>query len=218
MRKLGDILSILSSILLGNLIRETDILTESLQHLFQKQHLFYAPGIVSGLTSIFLVASFMRNIHGSVCYETFASKTNLKSSLDASVRGRMVVFFLALGALFLGPASAEHHLAHHPTSGGGFGFFTVLFLPFGVYYFWDLLLWLFPPDPENQEFERIVYRWVVIDGFILLFVLTFGIVSIYWKSVNRPFDYETTCLSFVVLAAATIVAVYSWNREFYFPA
>ncbi len=227
MKRFEEILSILSSVLLGLLVTDFDKVKCSVG-----QYIYDDSALLKGLASpscdtplaravtFLLIAMFLRNIHGAARYDELAIGHRLPT-LERRVVGRVLTFAFSLAALFLGPFLAGHIFAWHPSltrSLPEFGF--SLFLPFVVYALWDLLLFLFADDSRdgNRVNEEVIVRWVKIDAI----AFAFGIVVFFWDVDQRLHGAQITkegiAITFLIVAGFVICADYLWNHRFYFPA
>ena len=223
MKKLGDALRMISSVLLGIVIRDSDELTTALNcH-------FFAPGVehtraaslAASLAPLLLTALFVRNIHGSAQYDALVERRGYVLSFERSALGRFATFAMALGGLFAGPFLADHLLAHHANDLSELLILVVLFCPILVYTAWDVSLWLAAMESKldrESGIHEIAWRWLVVDACAWTVVL--GLIASGLKArsvgVRIPTDLSTLC--FVVVATGTIFADYVWNAHFYFPA
>jgi len=221
MKKLGDALRMLSSVLLGIVIKDSDALTKALRSYFTddlKPHTASADA-AAWLVPLVLTAVFIRNLHGSAQYDARVDN-GYNPSFERSRVGRFATFTMALGGLFAGPFLADHLLTAHENGLSGLGLGAALFSPILIYTFWDGALWLAAPEESatgNLTMHEIAWRWLVIDSCAWLVVLILGTLSLRARSqhITLPADLSTIC--FLLVAAATIIADYAWNAEFYFP-
>lgn len=213
MKKFHDVLRILSSVLLGALVREFDDLVSSLQQLFAKESLNISDEKFARATAIVLLVLFVRNIHSSSRYDEVAGN-GFSPGYERNYFGRVLTFCLALAGLFLGPSLVGHHLAKHTAGISEATFGTILFLPYVIYAFWDLLLWIFQTSWNGSCLEKVAYRWIVLDCIGLLIVLAF-VYAIVWSRSSGNTEFTAMC--FLIVSAVLIVGDYYLNRDFYFP-
>jgi hypothetical protein len=226
MRKFDDVLRIISSILLGALIRDIDDLRKSLGlFIINSSRGSIEPHDKDYLTlaiSIVLVATFLRNIHGSARYDELIARRGYTPNLERRVGGRMWFFALGVAGLFLGPFFAGHQLAHHLAPEDWVGWPTFcLFFSFGIYLLWNMSLWLSDPDDGDASngpaVDVIVERWLKIDAVgILVIIVMFG-YSLYLRAGGHRLSAALMALTFIVFGIVVTLADYVANREFYFP-
>jgi hypothetical protein len=225
MKRFDDVLRMLSSILLGIMVKDIDLMSKNLGTFChcdatgQDQHpvAFYAV--------VMLLAVFLRNIHGSVRYDGYAQENHCSSRIEQHLAGRVYVWLLSICALFLGPSLAGRRLAH------GFGpgdsavlLGLVLFFPFVVYVVWDFTLWFAPIEERvvatgqvKRHLEGVVRNWVKIDAMGILLVMVFVAYWLFVERLGEEFLRVCAASGFIVVAGAMVVADYYTNRHFYFP-
>ena len=221
MKKLGDALRMISSVLLGIVIRDSDALTGALRRYFHNPPSVHtsAADAAAWLVPLVLTAVFVRNIHGSAQYDAHV-ENGFCPSFERSGLGRFGTFLMALGGLFAGPFLADHLLSIHVDGLTGKEVGAVLFCPILIYTFWDSFLWLASRDSSLDlalTMHEIAWRWLAIDACAWIVVLGLGTVSLKARSkgLRVPADLSTIC--FLVVAIGTIFADYTWNAQFYFP-
>ena len=141
-----------------------------------------------------------------------------------------MVFVMSLCALFLGPFFAGHEIVHHAivssASGCGpaipvvmsrFKFTIVLFMTFGIYLVWDVLIWLSRSGKRDYELDGIVNRWVKMDAIIILVFMTLGVFQLYLRARGQTISFELIALSFVGIASGVTIVDYGVNNRLYFP-
>jgi hypothetical protein len=219
MKKFGDVLRVLSSVLLGVLMRDFDDLRGSLVALFSKEPTHFLESEVALLTSIVLVVSFVRNIHGSALYDALLEEKEVALTYEGYTIGRVITFLMGLAGMFLGPFLVGHHVARH--SGGiseqGLGF--ILFLPFLVYAIWDFLVWFSDDSTASGKYRHIreiANNWVVVDSIALIMALVFGVATLFLRARKIDMNTELTAATYIVVAAWIIVGDYILNSSFYF--
>ena len=233
LKRFGDMLNLLSGILLTSIVMDFDELHNNFATLFLSQGNYFAVGIVSRLATINIICLFIRNIHGSIRYDELVEKAKDRAVLDSTHSGRFFAFCFALGTLFFGPSIIDQYLGHHALvrAGNGNGgelahemmtgqvFATVLLLPFVIYIVWDLLLWMLGTmEPgDGSEMDVVAYRWMVMDAVALILMQVFGLASLYRQWKNLPFNYEYATLGFMVISSSIVIGDYILNRRFYFP-
>jgi hypothetical protein len=221
----------LSSILLGGLVNNFDLLKNNLAVLFTRGTLGIGADNIAQLTALVLIALFIRNIHGSVRYDDLITRTNLSPALEASLFGRFLIFIFSISALFLGPSLAGHYIVHHAVENvqlavgtevrliSGQTFTVILFLPFAVYFAWDCIMWVWESDGKvaESELDRTTYRWLVLDAIGIVLFLAMLVFDLLRRVHGRSFNYEIAALFFLLIGMVSIVGDYYFNREFYFP-
>ncbi len=223
MRKFEDILRILSSILLGTLIRDFDSMSKNLKMYFeQRPHSLYVDE-VADTTTVVLIALFFRNIHGSARYDSFCEETGYYPLFERNRIGRSATFALTLLALFFGPAHAGHRIATHLRMDQSVRMMALyLFLPLLVYAVWDVLLWCSDTGRKNRSdklhMQDVIDHWVKIDALGLLIVILMGLCWLYLKLSEAAFPSELMAVFFILCAVSAISADYITNVDFYFPA
>lgn len=233
MKRFGDILNLLSGILLTVIVSDFDQLRTNFRALFLSQQQHYAVDILATTVTCTLIVVFIRNIHGSVRYDELISDSkSARLALDRSYVGRFVGFAFAIVALFCGPWIVDYFVAHHafydanavkstlietPLSGSAFA--TVLFMPFAIYIVWDFLLWLLGTDGQEcpAEVDNVAHHWMVLDAVTLIIVLTMGAVALFTSRGGGGADYELLTIGFIVISVVILVGDYWMNRSFYFP-
>jgi hypothetical protein len=224
MRKFDDVLRIISSILLGVLIRDIDDLRAALGGFIRARSPMesqYSDHLTLTM-SIVLVATFLRNIHGSVRYDELIARRNYTPTLERHTIGRMWFFVLGVAALFLGPFFAGHQLAHHLAPADPLSWPTFcLFFSFGIYILWNISLWLSDPDDaavsNSPAVDVIVERWLKIDAVGILVIGVMFSYSLYLRASGRPLSAPLMALTFIIFGMVVTLGDYVANREFYFP-
>lgn len=223
MKKFDDILRVISSVLLGALVKDFDQLSGGLEKFFANhpRNSGYA-GWVAMMTSLVLVAVFIRNIHASARYDDLAERTSYVPGLERTVGGRFIAFVLAIAGLFVAPVAA-HLLAFHLSPDTPLGFvFIALFLPFLVYVIWDVALWLLdqdqPSEPNSVRMSEVSHRWLIIDGLCIIGVFLAALIYLLYGAEARSIPPEAIAVLFIIVATLTIAFDYYHNRHFYFPA
>ena len=116
---------------------------------------------LSWATGITLVLLFLRNLHGSACYDEFLARNpNYIPSFERRASESFWLSLLSICGLFLGPALATDTLQHHMDQNTSvFGFGAVLFSSIIAYTLFDVLLWFDAPgDPAGQQMRGIATR------------------------------------------------------------
>ncbi|MGZ8874241.1 MAG: hypothetical protein ACXW1F_04725 [Halobacteriota archaeon] len=224
MRKFEDILRILSSVLLGTLVRDFDLLSGGLKNFFINHHspLSSHAQNIATVTSVILILVYVRNIHASARYDDFLEKTGYALCIDRKLYGRWASYCFNLMGLFAVPF-AGHILAHHLADAESAIWLSLpLFLSFIVYGLWDAILWLAEPEQHRPDVQAamddIMWKWLVVDALGLLLVFVLLLIYFRLTSTGQAFPAEVTALFFVVIAAGTIIADYFWNHRLYFPS
>src|SRR3982750_1760311 len=223
MKKFDDILRLLSSILLGALIKDFDNVSHKLACLlhFHKTETAVAEQLAD-LTTVVLICVFLRNLHGSARYDELIKERNYHPSYEAHPLGRLTSFVLAVSGLFLGPLFVGHRLAYHlPESYSLMWLAIILFSPFAAYAVWDILIWLSEPevssDMASPRVEAIAHNWIKADAVVLVSGMAMLLYWIYLKGNKQEFDPSYLAIVFIVVAIAVIIFDYSRNLHFYFP-
>ena len=225
MRRFENILRILSSVLLGTLVRDFDSLSGGIKNFFLSHNSSffspYAPKIAT-FTAIVLIGVYLRNIHASACYDDFIEARGYVLKIDRRLRWRITSFGLGLLSLFGAPV-AGHIIAHHLPDRGSRAWLTwCLFLPFAVYFIWDIILYLADPEPSSEnahlEIEEISRKWLRIDAAGLFLVAILLIYNLYLEGYKQVLPTEVIAAAFILIAVGTIFADYLWNNRLYFPA
>ncbi len=218
MKKLGDALRMLSSVLLGIVIKDSDALTDALHKYFHdplRTHTSVAD-TAAWLVPLVLTAVFVRNIHGSAQYDAHVDE-GYSPSFERNGLGRFGTFLMALGGLFAGPFLADHLLTAHAAGLTGKEIGAVLFCPILVYTAWDASLWLASQNQSESAMNEIAWRWLVIDACAWVVVLALGTISLRERANGLHVPAELSTLCFLAVAVGTIVVDYVWNSQFYFP-
>lgn len=228
MRRFEDILRILSSVLLGTLVRDFELLSDGLKNYFLSHNSpffsIYAENTAT-VTSIVLIAVYLRNIHASARYDEFIEREEHVLKIDRKLRWRVGSFLLALISLFGAPV-AGHILAHHlPDKGDILWIIIPLFLPLAVYLVWDFALWLSDPEPSSEEahreVEQIAWKWLFIDavGLALVTILLIGNLALEGlEGYKQSLPPEVVAGGFVLIAIVIVLSDYLWNHRLYFPS
>lgn len=225
MKRTDDIIRILSSVLLGMLIKDFHSLSDNLNGFFRSfpNHSAYA-GIIATLTAITLIGLFVRNIHGSARYDDFVEKKEYVLSLDATVAKRSSAFLLTFLGLFIGPVLASHIIAYHlPKVAGNSSWWVIapLFFTLAVYAVWDLFLWLgdvkHTTNTESLTIQDVAHRWLKIDAYCLALLTALLIVFVIYQGKGLDFPPELIGIGFIVISGVAIFGDYISNRLFYFP-
>src|SRR5947209_16932948 len=145
MRRFGDVLRLLSSLVLGMMVRDYDKITKSFECFYQRQ----VPGghsLLATVTTFLLFAVFFRNIHGSSVYDEWSERQPKRPPprFECYRPGKVLTFLFLLATLFIAPAAAAHYFGEHDTLNGvsSLKVFILLFASFGLYLFWNICLWL----------------------------------------------------------------------------
>jgi len=219
MKRFNDVLRLLSSILLGGVVRELDDFQHALLRLINVDGPHPLSSIVAHTTAIALVITFVRNLFGSVQYDFFVNNWEWMPSLELKVSGRALSTAMALWALFGGPYFSVHLLTHHFQEGlTAPGLLFLLMFPISVFLMWDSMLWLSAPpgDPVHAaEFQRVTCNWIAIDACALLVIVFLGIDSL----AQAPYQVSMYRVAFVACGVLMGSAAFDFamNRHFYFP-
>lgn len=228
MRRFEDILRILSSVLLGTLVRDFELLSDGLKKYFLSHNSpFFSPYAenTATVTSIVLIVVYFRNIHASARYDEFIEKEKYVLQIDRKLKWRVVSFLLALLSL-VGAPVAGHILAHHlPDKGDILLMVVFLFLPFAVYLVWDFILCLSDPEPSSaeahREVEQIAWKWLFIDAIGLALVTILLVANLYLEGLEgyrQSLPPEVVAGGFVLIAVVTVSYDYYKNHRLYFPS
>lgn len=230
MKRFEDVLRLISGVILGTLLRDFDALRMNLADLFSVTRPHFGVVTVGRITTILLIAAFLRNIHGSARYDETVEQMSAPPQFERTHRGRILTFLFGLAALFCGPALVGHIIANHSVTKSlslqvtitplisGEWFCIVLFFPFAVYLVWDALLWIWSENTEEVAIARVLYSWIRIDCFGLSIFLAFAGFELYERAWKTPFNYELAAVAYIVISSLIIVVDYWTNRSFYFPA
>jgi hypothetical protein len=221
MRRFGDILRLLSSLVLGLMVRDVDNIVDGFNAFYSthpKQGDFLA-----GSTAVLLIGVFFRNIHGSSVYDEWYTRRKMRPlpSFERYRLGKFLTLLLLLGTLFVAPALTAHYFVHHLRDLTTLGVFVLLFMSFALYLAWNLLLWL-PEDKYSDvghvpEIADIALNWLRIDMGSAILVAFLGLYWVYNHDRQLPMPKTLVGCCFCCVAAWTIVADYWVNRSFYFP-
>ncbi len=227
MKRFEDVLRILSSILLGSVIRDFDKLTKHLGIVGQALPSDAYKWLVSDGAAFVLIGVFIRNIHASARFDSFTETKKYTASFEQTLSGRFFAFLLTIAALVCGPFFAGHELVNHMDAGisaGKLG--LVLFVPFAAYAIWDVLLWCSDEDPDTAVtpcIHNIADHWVRIDACALLLIMAFVLYSLHLRGVHamdsRPYRVppDLATVAFLATAVFMVVADYRVNSNLYFP-
>ncbi|MBI1746442.1 MAG: hypothetical protein HYR55_07620 [Acidobacteria bacterium] len=222
MKRFNDVIRILSSILLGLVVREWDGLCKNVDSILCHSNLLFQTVDLTFITCCILVITFLRNIHGSTQYDKFTENgAKYQPLFEDCAFGRFVALGFGVFALFFGPYFTAHMLAFHsqPVEPTARALAFYLFLPFGIYLVWDLLLWLFERDQSQGDasmMPEVVNSWVRIDGGALLMGLATLFVYLWLSVHNRPFLAGYVIVSFDLIAVFILFSDYIRNHRFYF--
>jgi hypothetical protein len=220
----------LSSILLGMLVRDYDDISSNFSSLFYSCDFHFACEWMGKVITLVLIGAFIRNIHGSVCYENMVSRTKVRSCLEETCLGRCLTFFFSLFVLFGGPFFAGYCMTHHAIAISrsatgvsqrvvisGTVLTLVLFMPLAIYLLWDMLLWVARPEESDLGLDKTVNNWSKIDALTMIALLVVGCFQLVRTSHGYSFNFEFLAVAFVVIMTGVIVSDYYLNRHFYFP-
>ncbi len=224
MKRFGDVLRILSSVLVGAIIKDFDKLRDGLSRWLGDGSTTWWRS-AAWWTGAMLIALFVRNIHGSVQYDDWTAKTGFRSSMEKGTGGRALVFAFSIVGLFLGPFLPSHLFAYDfatpnpvPEVGWAIG---VLFLSPAVYFLWDVMLFSgrsrgFGDGPQMHELHELLLRWCKIDlvavGFSFFPLMYFYLTAKPWHLSPSTVGHD-----FILVAILIIVSDYAWNHSLYFP-
>jgi hypothetical protein len=223
MRRFGDFLRIIASTMLGLSVREIDTMMKNLATYFSKHSTasFEDAYPIAWATGIVVIVLFLRNLHGSACYDDYLSRhPKYVPSFERRTLGRVVAFFLTVCGLFLGPALAAHTLEHHMDGNTSvFAFAFVLFSSLIAYALFDLMLWLDPSrEPASIPMRDIATRWLRTDAVgLILPMLLLPLYNIFLRASGRILLPQDVALIFVVCTLLMICVDYWSNATFYFP-
>jgi hypothetical protein len=228
MRRFGDILRLLSSLVLGLMVRDIDDIIKGLQA-------FYYPPVreenwgrtvahddlLASVTALALIALFFRNIHGSSAYDDWLATGGQTPRFEKHRIGKGVTFGMLLSTLFIAPALSVHEFARHFGPQRSLESISVLlFASFWLYFIWNLCLWSF--DGEYSETGKptiadLALVWLRIDTVSIALVLGFGAICVYLGATKKPIPPESIGWCFCLVAFWTVIADYWYNRQLYFP-
>lgn len=226
MKRFDDFLKLLLSVLVGQVVKESDEISQHLETYFAS-----APGPVVGASAslrtfvaqylpFLLVALYLKNIHASLQYDRCAHEAKYAPKLEKSTFGRSLTFAFSILALFVFPFWAEHELAKHlNVSFSIYSLATFLFGPFVIYLVWDGILFLERPDPTSTQHDalaNVVHRWFKLDLAGLAaagIAVLVGVVQVHNGFVVRP---EYVALGFMILTLINVTVDYVVNARFYF--
>jgi hypothetical protein len=225
MKRFEDVLRVLSSILLGSLIRDFDSLDKHLKTYLESHGTgtyLNEPGMVATAVSFVLILTLLRNIHGSARYDDYVEDVKYKPSFETRLRGRVGSFILAIAALFASPI-VGHHIAHHLNPSYSQPVVAILlFFPFLIYSCWDILLCFADPEAPNGSRQRsireVAVTWLKIDMIGVVGVMLIGLWALYLRGCGQDLPTDFLGLGFTGLATVMIGADYLLNAHFYFPA
>lgn len=220
MKRFDDVLRILSSILLGILVKDFNVMTTELNKFFAPYQKIGHESSLSFLTVIVLIAVFFRNIHGNARYDDVREKTRCVIWFEQYPMGRFGTFFLAVAALFFGPSLAGQILAYHLTPNDSIWALGPLFLPFLIYAFWDF--WLLVSISECRHsglcLTDVVLKWNKLNAVgCLIFLICFAYTLIL-ESNGVNISPMFICWVFIVIAVIIVGGDYFINHAFYFPS
>ena len=240
MKKFGDLLRLLSSILLGFAVREFDQMYKSIDSFLRRDPYFAYFDWLPRLLAILVFALFIRNIHSSARYDEWLEENGYTPDFERSTLGRFVVMLMYVAGLFLGPFYTVHVFAEHADEFAGIktqaiagmyvpftpllALFVALFLPVFVYVFWDVLLWLSRPPSRRVKVEPplpiLAHRWLMMDAITILVFLTLlgHSLYLYGKKPSESPSRVEVALTGAVLVVFILVWDYGKNRDFYFPS
>lgn len=226
MRRHEDILRILSSVLLGTLVRDFERLSDHLRDFFLSHNSpFFSSHAenIATVTIIVLIGVYLRNIHASARWDDFVEKSHLTLKIDRKLRWRISSFILALLSL-IGAPVAGHIIGYHLPTGGSIAWMVwPLFLPLAVYVIWDAVLFLSDPEPSSDgtrpQVEEIARKWVFIDALGLALVTVLLGIKLYLegKPNQQQIPPEVVAVGFVLIATGIVITDYLWNHRLYFP-
>jgi hypothetical protein len=222
MRRFSDFLRILTSIVLGGILRDASKLHHTLD-VYLRAAGSSRVHILSWAVSLAIVGLFIRNAHGSACYDEWReSRKSYVPTYERFVLGRVAAFAFAVLALAAGPFLTAYLFCREVPPAASIApavFIAALFMPIFVYGVWDIMLWLCEPEstgatPRVQEIARV---WMKVDG-VALFVATFSVGRYFVLARGgREMTLVEIACYFLVIVAVVIVGDYIGNHRFYFP-
>ncbi len=224
MRRFEEILRLLSSVLLGTVVRDFEEISNGVYNfLNQKRGITLLVASQTEMLStgivVVLLAVYLRNIHGSAAFDTFVGDKAVPK-LERNVSGRVVLFLLMVSGLFITPILA-HVLRFHLHPGRLGTFFVILFLPIAVYSVWNFILWVNTGDEDEEDYDEdfasLADNWIRIDAVALLCVIILGIVYLFLDPFRNPVPPHIIGLAFISISMIVIISDYVWNHKIYFP-
>jgi cytochrome bd-type quinol oxidase subunit 2 len=226
MKKFDDILRVLSSVLLGVVVKDFELIRGNLIKFLDPKGSQFSPTVCSYfamIATVMLVLLLLRNLHGSARYDELIEKRGYPPHYERWLAGRFWAYFFAVAGLFGGPFFAGHRLANHlPPDYEVVKAAFPLFFPFVIYGIWDVVLWL--SEPESKAIEQtdvslgeVALKWIKIDALALALGTALLVYWVYLEGKNEKLLPWQMLGVFVLIACLVIVLDYSANRRFYFP-
>lgn len=221
MKRFDDLLRMLSSILLGLLIKDAQKLYAELSTYLQACGASANRAESVGLTiAVLIIAGFFRNIHGSSQYDELLENTgsHFRPCYEKCLAGRIFCFLATLAALIVGPLCAlaiEWGILKgaKPTV-----FLILLFLPYIIYFCYDFILVV--SLHEKSPIRHPALGWLKLNSILVLFFLIYLLHVVKAGAVGGSISLHPGVIAcaFIACAFIQILGDYSLNRHFYFPA
>jgi hypothetical protein len=226
MKKFDDMLRILSSVLLGVVVKDFELIKGNLTRFLdpkgdQLDHT--ACSYLASFTTGMLIMLLLRNLHGSARYDELIEKRGYPPRYERWLMGRFWAYSFAVAGLFGGPFFAGHRLANHlPPDYEVVKAAFPLFFPFVIYGIWDVVLWLSEPEQKSVgqtdvSLGEVALKWIKIDALALALGAALLMYWVYLEGKNQKLLPWQMLGGFGLMACLVIVLDYISNRRFYFP-
>lgn len=213
MKRFDDFLKLLLGLLVTQIIRDHHQITVRLAQVFED-----AADWSAELFPYAVLLLFLRNTHASIIWDRVTDKAGFHTWLDETVFGRGLVFLVGVVTHVVVPLVIIDVLTEHTgTQGGRTALVLALFVPFGLYFFWDLFLFVVS---ENQEGEipKVICDWLWVDAVAVVMMLGLLIRYSYVSFGSAASQYLYLLEGFMVVSVGTVIVDYWRNRHFYFRA
>lgn len=215
MRRFDDLLRMLSSILLGLLIKDAPTLSKKLHEYLE--NCGGSPGACKNLAhvvAVVIIVGFFRSIHGSSRYDDVRESTSadLRPRYEKYLSGRVFGFVATLATLIVAPLCALMLQWEALPDGSSSLFLFTLSLPYLVYCIYDLVLVASLHVDSPIRYPAIA--WLKLHTSL---GVAFLVLVLHFLQAGSAFPPEMTAVVFIVAASIQIGGDYVLNRHFYFP-
>ena len=221
MRRFGDLLRLVSGLVLGLIVRDVDDITGNLHAFFYPKDFKTRGDRLAVITAVTLIALFLRNLHGSSVYDDWLARRGRTPVLERTRKGKVFTLCMLLTTLFVSPVLVAHLLSKHlsklysPTAMA-----LLLFSSFAFYGLWNFFLWITDRDySESSEpgISDLALSWLRVDIIALSVIALFATRWVYLSSIRQPIPTAAIGWCFCLVSTWTILADYVQNRGLYFP-
>lgn len=216
MKRFDDFLKLLLAIVVGQFIRDSNLITKNVGSVMCDQW-----RVLAELFPFILALASIRNVHASILWDDHCQAQGFEPAYETILAGRAAAMLLNVAALVVAPYITEHVTSQHVEymkSRGPVELGLLFLWPYLLYTMWDVIIWWNTAKTEQSQkpLQNVVGHWLRIDGLTVGLMLVGLVLLLQAKAQRATIEAQWVILLVACVMLMAVTLDYYLNRQFYF--